>query len=149
MSLEQGFQVGEVSPTEAQDLLRELPGARLVDVRTQAEWEFVGVPDVSDMGQTLYCVEWASHPGMIQNADFVLQLEDALGEGDYGPVLFLCRSGVRSLRAAEAFAAHMADKGRPVACMNVAEGFEGVLDPDRHRGNASGWKARGLPWQQS
>ena len=149
MRLEDRIEVGEVSPTEAQDLLRDNPGARLVDVRTQAEWDFVGVPNVSDLGQTLYCVEWASHPGMIQNGDFVRQLDEALGEGDYGPVLFLCRSGVRSLRAAAAFAEHMANLGRPVACLNVAEGFEGDLDPDRHRGGANGWKARGLPWQQS
>ena len=149
MSAEAGERVGEVSPAEAQELLRATPGARLVDVRTQAEWEFVGVPDVSGWGQTLTCVEWSSFPGMVRNADFVLQLEDALGDDVEGPVLFICRSGVRSLRAAEAFAAHTAAKGRPVRCLNVAEGFEGDKDPDRHRGRIGGWKARGLPWQQT
>ena len=149
MTSDRDLKVGEVSPTQAQDLLRADPNARLVDVRTQAEWEFVGVPDVSDLGQMLIGIEWASYPGMVPNADFVLQLEDALGEAATGPVLFICRSGARSLRAAEAFAAHMAAKGQTVQCMNVLEGFEGDRSVDRHRGQVSGWKARGLPWQQS
>ncbi|MEO8531430.1 MAG: rhodanese-like domain-containing protein [Deltaproteobacteria bacterium] len=149
MPADTDLMVGEVSPTQAQDLLRTDPNARLVDVRTQAEWEFVGVPDVSDLGQMLIGIEWAGYPGMIRNADFALQLEDALGGTATGPVLFICRSGARSLRAAEAFAAHMAAKGQSVVCLNVLEGFEGDRNVDRHRGQLSGWKARGLPWQQS
>jgi len=149
MTADTDLGVGEVSPTDAHELLRTDSHARLVDVRTQAEWEFVGVPDVSDLGQMLISVEWASYPGMVRNADFALQLEDAMGGTATGPVLFICRSGARSLRAAETFAAHMAAKGQNVRCLNVSEGFEGDRNVDRHRGHLSGWKARGLPWQQS
>lgn len=149
MSSEHGGQVGEVSPAEAQDLLRQNPKARLVDVRSRAEWDFVGVPDVSGFGQTLIGVEWASYPGMVRNADFLPQLEAAL-DGDFaGPVLFICRSGARSLKAAEAWQGLMAARGQAVTCLNVAEGFEGDLDADKHRGRQNGWKSRGLPWKQS
>lgn len=148
MSSGPGPEVGEVSPPEAQEMLRRIPGARLIDVRSRAEWDFVGVPDVSETGQTLICVEWASFPGMIPNPRFVAELEEMVGPEPQGPLLFLCRSGVRSLRAAAVYAEAALAKGKSVTCYNIAEGFEGDLDEGQKRGRLGGWKARGLPWHQ-
>lgn len=141
--------VGEVDPTEAWRILSEDSTARLIDVRTRAEWGFVGVPDVGELGQRPLFVEWSVFPDMSVNTAFVAEVEEALGPGNPGPLLFLCRSGARSLRAAHAVADHFAAKGEEVTCLNVAEGFEGDLDALGHRGDQNGWKARGLAWRQS
>ena len=144
-----GPRVGEVSPTDAWGILVEESAARLIDVRTRAEWGFVGVPDLEGAGQRPHFVEWARFPDMSLNPRFAEEVMEALGEVPGGPLLFLCRSGARSLRAAEAVATHLAENGVEVDCINVAEGFEGDLDPTGHRGSLNGWKARGLAWRQS
>ena len=141
--------VGEVLPDEAWRILETDPGAVLIDVRTQAEWGFVGVPDLAEVGRSTILVEWASFPGMSRNPRFVTQVMERLGDDRPGTFLFLCRSGARSFSAAEAVAAHLESEGRSAACLNVAEGFEGDLDRDGHRGRLGGWKARGLAWRQS
>ena len=144
-----GLQVGEIDPTEAWRILSNDSTARLIDVRTRAEWGFVGVPDIGELGQKPILIEWASLPDMSVNTSFAAEVEKAIGPGTPGPLLFLCRSGARSLRAAQAVAAHYAGQGVSVTCINVAEGFEGDLDASGHRGSQNGWKARGLAWRQS
>lgn len=159
---------GDITPAEAWRVLREHPGAVLVDVRTNAEWQFVGVPDLSGLGRRTRFVEWVDFPAGEPNARFVPQLEAEVaaeraavstgprpaegasdGSADSGfdrgqvPVLFLCRSGQRSIGAA--IAATSAGLG---PAYNVLEGFEGGLDASGHRG-AAGWRAAGLPWCQS
>ncbi len=141
--------VGELSPTEAWELLGDNPEAVLVDVRTQAEWGFVGVPDLAELGRSTVFVEWARLPDMSINPRFVAEMQSALGGAKPSHYLFICRSGARSMSAARAVAAHLAQAGEPVPCINVAEGFEGDLDPAGHRGGHNGWKARGLAWRQS
>lgn len=141
--------VGQIDPTEAWRLLSENSAARLIDVRTRAEWGYVGVPDIGELGQRPIFIEWARFPDMSRNASFAAEVEEALVQDEPGPLLFLCRSGARSLQAAHAVAAHYAEKGVPVSCINVAEGFEGDLDARGHRGSHNGWKARGLAWRQS
>lgn len=121
-------------------------GSVLVDVRTTAEWAFVGLPDLSSIGKRPVLVEWLDFPGNNLNQAFVTQLTDALtniGANKDTELFFLCRSGGRSLSAARAMAAAGFSR-----CRNVADGFEGPLDPNRHRGSHSGWKAKGLPWVQ-
>ena len=121
-------------------------GSVLVDVRTSSEWAFVGLPDLSSIGKRPVLVEWLDFPGNQLNQTFVSQLTDALtkiGANKDTELFFLCRSGGRSLSAARAMAA--AGYSR---CRNVADGFEGPLDPNRHRGSLGGWKAKGLPWAQ-
>jgi rhodanese-related sulfurtransferase len=132
-----GDYAGDVSPQETWDLLTADPDAVLVDVRTEAEWKFVGIPDISSLGRSLYLVEWGRH-------DFVDQLAGALAEHAPGaPVLFICRSGQRSVSAA------IAATGAGIApAYNVLDGFEGPLDQHGHRGG-TGWRALGLPWRQS
>lgn len=137
----------DVTPEEAWEALRGEPGAALVDVRTMAEWNYVGLPDVSGTNAPLFRVEWQTFPTGQVNAEFVNMLDDALeskGIGRDAPVFFICRSGGRSAYAATAMTA--AGYSR---CSNVAGGFEGERDSEGHRGSVSGWKAAGLPWVQS
>lgn len=132
---------GDVSPAQAWAALQENPEAVLVDCRTQAEWAFVGVPDVSSLGKTAVFAEWVGYPEGAQNSRFVEQLREA-GIADDAPVYFLCRSGARSIGSAEAATA--AGFGQ---AYNILDGFEGALDADGHRGS-EGWRAEGLPWRQ-
>ncbi|MCG6882583.1 MAG: rhodanese-like domain-containing protein [Silicimonas sp.] len=141
--------VGEVVPDEAWRILSAEKSARLIDVRTFAEWQFVGVADIGALGQKPLFIEWSSFPSMSRNPAFEAEVEEAVGTDDPGPLLFICRSGARSLQAAMAVAGHYSGKGVAVRCLNVAEGFEGDLDASGHRGDHNGWKARGLAWRQS
>ena len=137
---------GDVTPSEAMALLKDHPGSVLVDVRTQAEWSFVGVPDLSGLGQDPVFLEWQSYPSMTVNPDFLTHLEGELekrGTAKDAPVLFLCRSGARSRSAAIA----LTNAGYSRS-LNIAGGFEGGPDPSRHRGTLDGWKAQDLPWAQ-
>lgn len=141
-----GYQA-DVSPEEAWATLSGEPGAALVDVRTTAEWNFVGLPDLSGAGAPLLRVEWQTYPSGQSNPDFVQAADEALsgaGIGPDAPIFFLCRSGARSAAAAAAMTA--AGYSR---CFNVAGGFEGVRDREGHRGTLEGWKAANLPWVQS
>lgn len=149
MSLGSSPCVGEVIPHDAWKILATEADARLIDVRTSAEWGFVGVPDLSELGHSAICVEWAKFPGMSKNPRFVEAVKEELGNEGPGKLLFMCRSGVRSLHAATAVAAHFAENGMPVECFNVAEGFEGDADSYGHRSKLNGWKFRGLAWRQS
>jgi len=136
---------GDVAPQEAWRILSADPQAVLVDVRTRAEWSFVGVPDLSGAGKEPVLLEWQQFPSMAQNAGFAADLAATLGaDGRNAPVFFLCRSGARSKAAAIA----MSQSGF-ARCFNVAGGFEGDLDDGRHRGGRNGWKAADLPWVQS
>ena len=144
-----GPRIGEVSPTEAWRLLNESPDSRLVDVRTRAEWGYVGTPDLSEIDGAPIYVEWAAFPDMSPNPQFVAEVMDALEDNVPQTLLFICRSGVRSLRAATAVASYLDDVGKQATCLNVAEGFEGDLNGAGHRGDHNGWKARGLAWRQS
>ena len=138
--------VDDVPVMATWERLKADPKAVLIDVRTRAEWAFVGMPDLSSLAKRPLLVEWLTFPDNRANAAFVEQLTEQLGAAgaDHETELyFICRSGGRSLQAAKAMA--VAGFRR---CHNVAEGFEGPLDPDRHRGLHSGWKAEALPWMQ-
>jgi rhodanese-related sulfurtransferase len=142
-------QVAFVTPHEAFALLRSDAATVMVDVRSQAEWSFVGVPDLTGAPRPLLRVEWAQYPGMSVAADFIPRLVTACGAQMPARMLFLCRSGVRSLAAAETALAALSPTVPGLCCTNVAEGFEGDLDADGHRGRVNGWKAHGLPWRQT
>ncbi len=108
--------------------------SRLVDVRTEREWQLVGVPDLAEAGTAPLLLSWQFPTGMV-NPAFIAELRDA-GVAPGETLYFLCRSGVRSLAAAQA--AEAAGFG---TCYNVAFGFEGP------QGTGTGWKADGLPWR--
>lgn len=138
--------VTEIRADEAFAMLERDPAAVLIDVRTQAEWLYVGVPDLSAIGKEVIFAEWQTFPQMKVNSDFVAKLSEVLGKRSVAsdaPILFICRSGARSLAAAQALSA--AGYAR---CINIAGGFEGPADPARHRGRMDGWKAKQLPWIQ-
>ena len=133
---------GDITPLEAWELLSDNPQAVLVDVRTDAEWRFVGVPDLSSLGREVVCIEWNTSDGK-HNENFLAELRGQIpaGQGER-PVVFLCRSGHRSIGAAEdATGAGIAPS------YNMLDGFEGQLDAHGHRGE-TGWRAVGLPWKQ-
>ena len=136
---------GDISVKQAWEILKEEKAACLIDVRTRAEWMFVGVPDVSELGKETLFVEWQSAQG--QNPNFVTEVQAELKERGVNadaPLLFICRSGQRSRGAAMACTAAGFE-----ASYNVAGGFEGDLDEKRHRGKLNGWRHDGLPWVQS
>jgi rhodanese-related sulfurtransferase len=127
---------GAITPPEAFALVRAAPAAKIVDVRTRAEWQYVGrIPDAVE-------IEWQSWPEMNVNPRFAGQLAEAVAAD--APVLFICRSGARSHHAA--LAAQAAGWTR---AFNVLEGFEGDLNSAGHRNAANGWRFHGLPWMQS
>ncbi|MBX6374850.1 MAG: rhodanese-like domain-containing protein [Acetobacteraceae bacterium] len=134
--------VPDVAPRAAWEALRDDPQAALVDVRTEAEWTYVGLPDLSATGKQPVLVQWQLYPSMQLNGQFVEQLRKA-GLTPLHRLYFICRSGARSLAAAQAAQA----AGFPHA-FNVADGFEGPVDEEGHRGTRGGWKAEGLPWRQ-
>jgi rhodanese-related sulfurtransferase len=134
---------GDISPKQAWEVLAQEPAAILVDVRTQPEWTFVGVPDLGNLGKRTVLLSWQVYPQMAIDPDFVGKLKPQLGANADAPLLFICRSGARSRSAAQAATAAGFKR-----CYNVAEGFEGDKDASSHRGQRGGWKAAGLPWIQ-
>ena len=124
---------GALLPAEAHALMRS--GAKLVDVRTRAELDWVGrVPGAIP-------VEWNAYPDGRRNPEFLDQLDQMVEKDE--PVMFLCRSGNRSHLAAAV--ATQAGWGE---CYNILEGFEGDRDQNQHRSSINGWKRAGLPWIQ-
>ena len=126
---------GALLPAEAYVVWQQAPGAKLVDVPTRPEWEYVGrVPNAVE-------IEWSSYPGNRPNEHFMTELcaqvdSEAL-------VMFICRSGARSHAAATAAA-----KRGFSASFNVLQGFEGDRDAAGHRSTLGGWRFAGLPWVQ-
>ncbi len=132
--------VAELSLADAWSMLGSNDQAVLIDVRSAAEWNFVGIPSLDSLGRSPRLVEWTTFPTGQPNPDFLTNAADGLEQDQ--PVLFLCRSGVRSGAAARAF-----DAVGFSSTFNVSAGFEGDLDNDGHR--RGGWKHEGLPWVQA
>ena len=127
---------GALTPREAWEVWQHAPGARLVDCRTRAEWDFVGrIPGAIE-------IEWQFYPGHQRNPHFLDELRQQVSTESL--VLFICRSGNRSHYAAIA----ATDAGHP-DCYNVLEGFQGNKDATGQRDKLGGWRLAGLPWQQS
>ena len=126
---------GALLPDEAYEIMQSAPGARMVDVRTRAELDWVGrIPNAVE-------VEWATYPGMKPNPNFIAQIEHQVDKEAL--VMFICRSGVRSHSAAI-----LATQAGYTDCYNVLEGFEGDKNADGHRNVLNGWRACELPWEQ-
>ena len=127
---------GDVAPATAWKILSERKDAVLIDVRTRAEWNYVGrIPDS-------VLVEWNTYPAGEKNPQFLDQLQSQVEKTD-APVMFLCRSGARSHAAAAA----ATGAGYPNS-FNILEGFEGDKDAQGHRNSVGGWRVAGLPWVQ-
>ncbi|MCV6546770.1 MAG: rhodanese-like domain-containing protein [Cohaesibacter sp.] len=137
---------GDICVQEAWQMLADNREAVLIDVRTHAEWIYVGVPDLSALNKSVLQLEWLSYPAMQVHADFgerLLGLLSGQGADQKAPLLFLCRSGIRSRHAAIVMTRSWSGP-----CYNIANGFEGDLDAGGHRATLSGWKKETLPWRQ-
>jgi rhodanese-related sulfurtransferase len=128
---------GAVTPQEAFALLQSDPRVRLVDVRTNAERDWIGRPAIPEAQHG--AVQWTLYPGGAPNPDFATQLQQTADKEDV--VLFLCRSGVRSRHAAR-----VATELGCTQAFDILEGFEGDRDGEGHRKTVSGWCKAGLPW---
>ncbi|APR95685.1 sulfurtransferase [Pandoraea thiooxydans] len=128
---------GAVTPEEAATLLQLDPEARLVDVRTRAELDWVGRPQIAD--DRYIHIEWIRYPGSVPNAQFLEQLRAQVAPN--APLLFLCRSAARSKVAAK-----LATENGFSKAYDILEGFEGDKNSAGHRKTVSGWCHRGLPW---
>ena len=126
--------VGALTPKEAYEVWLLAPGAKLVDVRTRAELDWVGrIPGAEE-------IEWTTYPSGQPNSHFLVQLKQSVDPEAL--IMFICRSGVRSHGAA-----CLASEAGYTECYNVLEGFEGDKDANGHRGNIGGWRHAGLPWK--
>ncbi len=130
---------GDVFPRDTFKRLNSNDNSYLIDVRTDAEWAFVGVPEF----ERFIRIPWQFFPTMERNVQFVENVA-AAGVPQDAEIFLICRSGQRSAAAAAA----LTEAGF-ANCYNVAEGFEGDKDAAGHRGAVGGWKHAGLPWVQS
>jgi rhodanese-related sulfurtransferase len=128
---------GAVTPREAWALLQADPHVKLIDVRTNAERDWVGRVTVPETQHG--AVQWNTYPGGNANHGFIEEL-NAIARKDQ-VLLFLCRSGVRSRGAAKLASEHGYQH-----CYDILEGFEGDKDEQGHRKNVNGWCKSGLPW---
>lgn len=134
---------GDIDCRKAWEILESEPDAVLIDVRTVPEWQYVGMPELADLGKQTRFVSWKVYPEMQIDPGFVDKVE-AQGIPREAPVLLICRSGQRSRDAAIALTARGFE-----TCYNVAGGFEGPPDETGRRGTRDGWKVAGLPWRQN
>lgn len=141
--LPQDTPVKGIDPVDAWKLLQTTPEAILIDVRSSAEFLFVGHP------QGAVHIPWVDEPDWTVNPEFTRQVATSVSSMRPGvshedvPVLLICRSGKRSLEAAQV----LIDEGY-AALFNVSTGFEGDLDAKHHRSTVNGWRFDGLPWEQ-
>ncbi len=136
---------GDVSAKDAWADLASNPEALFVDVRTDIELQLIGEPDFSSIDREPLKLPWVTRDG--PNPNFVSELESALKARNVAkdaPIYFMCQSGGRSKIAAM----QCTELGYSRA-LNIAEGFEGALDENKHRNSVDGWKVSGLPWTQS
>ncbi|ACV33606.1 rhodanese-like domain-containing protein [Accumulibacter sp.] len=125
---------GALTPQEAHEVWQLAPGAKLIDVRTRAEWDWVGrIPGAIE-------IEWLSYPDNRPNTHFLAQLKQQVDREAL--LMFICRSGMRSHNAAA-----LASEAAHLECYNVLEGFEGDKDANGQRGKVGGWRRAGLPWR--
>lgn len=131
----------EIAPELAWQMLKELPGTKLIDVRTVPEWLYVGLPDIGATAGALLQISWHIFPDMKTNEAFSEELRRAASPKDV--LLFLCRSGGRSLVATRA-----AREAHFKLSYSIRGGFEGPVNEHGHRGQVEGWKFASLPWKQ-
>ncbi|MCK6391668.1 MAG: rhodanese-like domain-containing protein [Azonexus sp.] len=127
-----------LDPLAAHTFLQQTPEAVLIDCRTEIEHMYVGHPVGAEH------VAWQEAPDWEIDPEFAARVKRVVKGDVHRPVLLICRSGHRSLHAADAL-----ENAGFTQVINVVEGFEGPLDDDFHRGTQGGWRFRGLPWQQS
>ena len=133
---------GDMTSIEAWKILKNNKSSLLIDVRSEAEWTYVGVTDLRDINKKAATIEWKSFPNMTINPNFVNEVRKICPSPEI--IIFsLCRSGQRSIATSRALTEAGFEN-----CYNVLEGFEGDKDNNEQRGQSGGWKFYGLPWKQ-
>ena len=129
-------------PKMAVEKLQDNPQALFVDVRSKAEYKYVGFPENSILIPWIDDPDWESNPEAF--SDSVMQELDGRENLLNTEIILICRSGFRSNEALKC----LENKGF-TQVSHVASGFEGDLDENDHRGNLNGWRHDGMPWSQS
>lgn len=129
--------ITRIDPQQAHALLDANPRARLIDVRSAMEYNFVGHPVGAEHIPLKEFPDWTNLPGFIEQVR-------ALEPDPDTPLVLMCRSGVRSMEAAK-----LLQQAGYQHLYNMEQGFEGDKDADQHRGTLGGWRFHGLPWEQS
>jgi len=141
-NVNKNYRVLNVSSLQCFEILSNKTDTYLIDVRTQPEWEFAGIPDLSIINKKIIFVSFLIYPHMDKNKDFEKEiLNQRIKKNDH--LYFICRSGQRSLNASEL----LINSGF-YNCFNVVDGFEGELNSHRKRSLINGWKYNNLPWKQ-
>ncbi len=133
---------GDLTPQQTWEMLKNEQDAVFIDVRTDDEFAYVGEPELGDMNNPAHKICWKIFPDMNRKPHFEDAVRDVVSKQET-PILFFCRSGIRSAAAAATMTALGYQR-----CYNITEGFEGDKDSNDHRGSINGWKVRGLPWVQ-
>ena len=133
---------GDVTVSTCWSALIQQPNAVLLDVRTQAEWQFTGTADLSSLNKKTRLISWRHYPQMQLNPQFVTEVEKHLRNKNT-PIYCICKTGGRSAEAALALT-----QAGYTACFNVIDGYEGDRNTRGQRGQINGWKASHLPWEQ-
>ena len=134
--------IQNISSQECFEILSNKADAYLIDVRTQPEWQLVGVPDLSSINQETIFISWQIYPDMNENKNFKKQIFDR-GIQKENNLYFICRSGQRSR-----YAANLLIENGFSNCFNIHDGFEGDLNQQNKRSLINGWKYNNLPWKQ-
>ena len=129
-------------PKMAVERLQNNPQALFVDVRSKAEYKYVGYPENSILIPWIDDPDWEPNPEAF--SDLVMQELDGRENLSDTEIILICRSGFRSNEALKC----LENKGF-TQVSHVASGFEGDLDENDHRGNLNGWRHDGMPWSQS
>lgn len=134
--------ITNISSTQAWEMLSTNKTAELIDVRTQEEWKFTGIPNLKPIKKTAILLSWQEYPDMKTNRNFISTINNIFMNKNT-PILLLCRSGYRSHQAALSIFAEGYSN-----CYNIIDGFEGKIDHNSHRNCTEGWKYEDLPWLQ-
>ena len=140
--VKENYKIIEINSYDCFDILKKNIQTHLIDVRTQSEWEFVGVPDLTPINKKTFFISWNLYPDMRINENFGTEILHSKIKKD-DTIFLICRSGRRSLEAAQYL-----NKLGYKNCYNVFDGFEGNKDLNNHRSKLNGWKYNKLPWKQ-
>lgn len=133
----------QITPTDAWEMMQSNPSVVLIDVRSDMEFLMIGHP------KGAVNVPWIDAPDWTINEAFVANVRKALlgrvtaRAHKSSPLLLICRSGNRSLDAADAL-----DQEGVSDIRIIQGGFEGPLNDSHHRNAVAGWRFEGLPWEQ-
>ena len=136
------YKVNEINSCDCFKILKNHSKSHLIDVRTKPEWEFVGIPDLTNINKKTFFISWQLYPDMRINYNFEKEIFQ-LNIKQEDIIFLICRSGQRSQEAATYL-----NKLGYRNCYNVSDGFEGYKDLRHHRAFVNGWKYNSLPWKQ-